>query len=31
MKLIVIGGVAAGMSCAAKLRRMDSSAEITCT
>ncbi len=29
MKLIVIGGVAAGMSCAAKLRRMDSSAEIT--
>jgi len=29
MKVIVIGGVAAGMSCAAKISRMDKSAEVT--
>ena len=29
MKVIVIGGVAAGMSCASKVKRSDSSAQIT--
>ena len=28
MKIVVVGGVAAGMSCAARARRLDESAEI---
>ena len=28
MKVVIIGGVAAGMSCAARLRRLDEQAEI---
>ena len=29
MKIVIIGGVAGGASCAARLRRLDESAEIT--
>ena len=28
MKVVIVGGVAAGMSCAARLRRLDEQAEI---